>query len=59
MFLKKIIKNNLYLYGSNFKIYNPIVRKKLNEPIVILRAGHYSNETREQVKKINSNVVFI
>jgi hypothetical protein len=52
-------KNNLYLYGSNFKIYNPIVLKKLNEPIVIIRAGQYSNEIREQVKKINSNVIFI
>jgi hypothetical protein len=53
-------KNNLYLYGTNIKVFNPNILRGLKKPIVILRAGQYSKEIREQIiKKINSNVIFI
>jgi SAM-dependent methyltransferase len=42
-----------YLYGYNIIITNPEIIKD-NDSIVILHNGYYSNEIREQLKKINS-----
>lgn len=53
---KKISK---FLYGTNFKIYNPIVLKKSIKPCVILRAGSYNDEIKKQLYKINKNTIVV
>lgn len=54
---KKKIKN--YLYGTDFKIYGPTQLKKILYPCVILRAGSYNQEIKNQLIKINKNVRII
>jgi len=51
-------KHNKYLYGCDLKIYSPEIIKN-NECIVIVKAGYYSNEIKEQLKRINENIEII
>jgi SAM-dependent methyltransferase len=51
-------KHNKYLYGYDLKIYSPEIVKN-NECIVIVKAGYYSNEIKEQLKIINKNIEII
>lgn len=49
-------KINRFLYGTNLKINNPSILKKINKPSVILRAGSYNQEIKKQLFSINKNV---
>ena len=47
-------KQNEYLYGTKLKVFSPLILKKYNDPVVILRAGEYNSEIKNQIlKKIN------
>lgn len=53
-------KQKKYLYGTKIKVFDPIILKKKKSPIIILRAGQYSNEIKKQIiKKVNKNARFI
>ena len=51
-------KHNKYFYGYDLKIYNPEIIKNI-DCIVILKNGYYSNEIKEQLKKINEHIEII
>jgi len=51
-------KHDKYLYGYNLRIYSPEIIKEV-DCIVIVKAGYYSNEIKEQLKIINSNVEIV
>ena len=48
-----------FLYGTNLKIFNPTVIKKLVKPCIILRAGTYNNEIKKQLTRINKNIIIV
>lgn len=52
-------KNNKYLYGTKFKIFNPRILKNFLLPKVILRAGPYNAEIKKQILLINPNTIII
>ena len=52
-------KINKFLYGTNFKINNPSILKKINQPCVVLRAGSYNKEIKKQLFEINRNVIIV
>lgn len=52
-------KNNKYVYGYKFKIKNPKIIKKIQNPHVILIAGNYQTEITHQLKAINSSTKII
>lgn len=52
-------KANKFLYGTNFKIYNPSILQKISNPCVILRAGSYNKEIKKQLFEINRNVIIV
>ena len=53
-------KQNEYLYGTKLKVFSPLILKKYNDPVVILRAGEYNSEIKNQIlKKINFRTKFI
>lgn len=53
-------KHGLRLYGTNLTVDSPEVLAKYNNPIVILRAGHYNDEIRNQIlSEINPDVTFV
>jgi hypothetical protein len=48
------------LYGTNLFVEDPMILKNYIDPIVILRAGPYNEEIKNQIlSHINSNTVFI
>ena len=52
-------KQNKRLYGTNFKVKSPNCLKEIKDPIVLIRAGVYTNEIKESILKINSTTVFV
>ena len=53
-------KHNKRLYGTDKIVFSPEILKDLKSPLVILKAGVYNNEIKEQIlNKINKNVKFI
>jgi hypothetical protein len=52
-------KQEKRLYGTNLIVKSPEVLKDVEEGTVILKAGMYNSEIKEQINKINSNIKFI
>lgn len=53
-------KHNKRLYGTNLKVLDPIILKNESKPLVILNAGIYNNEIKNQIiNSINSNTEFV
>tara|TARA_B110000503_G_C7158571_1_gene418538 strand:+ start:1618 stop:2700 length:1083 start_codon:yes stop_codon:yes gene_type:complete len=52
-------KQNKFLYGTRYKIYSPNILKNVSNPYVYMRVGAFSNEIKDQIKKINKRTVFI
>jgi hypothetical protein len=52
-------KQEKRLYGTNLMVKSPEVLKDVEEGTVILKAGMYNSEIKEQINKINSNIKFI
>ena len=48
-----------FLYGTNLKVYSPLILKNMEKPCVILRAGSYNNEIKKQIYKINPKSIVI
>ena len=63
--IKGILDNDIKkqgnrLYGSSFKIYSPKILKEIKEPYVIIKAGVYTKEIKEDIiQNINSSTIFI
>ena len=52
-------KQNKRLYGTNFKVFSPQILKNVQCPGVILKAGHYNDEIKDDIlNNINSEVTF-
>lgn len=52
-------KQNKRLYGTNLKVAFPEILRNIEKPIVILKAGVYNNEIRNDIlNNINPNVEF-
>jgi 2-polyprenyl-3-methyl-5-hydroxy-6-metoxy-1,4-benzoquinol methylase len=48
------------LYGTNFKVYSPKILNKIKEPYVIIKAGVYTEEIKEDIiNNINPSTIFI
>lgn len=53
-------KQNKRLYGTNLFVKSPKYLENINSPIVILFAGHYSDEIkRDIIMNINNSAIFI
>ena len=53
-------KHNQYLYGTKIKVVGPKNLRKVDKPIIILRAAQYSNEIKKDIlKNINYKTRFI
>ncbi len=53
-------KENKRLYGTNLTSHSPKILKDVDEALVILRAGVYNNEIKNDIlKNINPNIEFI
>jgi len=52
-------KKDRRLYGTNLKIESPEVLSGIDNPIVILRAGVYTEEISAQILKINPSTKFV
>lgn len=52
-------KMNKFLYGTDIKIYNPLILKKVDKPCIILKAGSYNKEIKKQLMQINSKVIIV
>jgi SAM-dependent methyltransferase len=54
------IKHGKRLYGTNIEVLSPSILSEYKEPIVILKAGLYNEEIKEDIwHNINKKVVFI
>lgn len=54
------IKQGKRLYGTNIKVLSPSILSNHNEPIVILKAGLYNNEIKDDIwQNINKKTIFI
>ena len=54
------LKQNKRLYGSDLIVQSPKILSKYDEPVVILKAGLYNEEIKNDIlTNINSNVIFI
>lgn len=54
------MKQGKRLYGSDLIVKNPVILNNISNPMVILKAGLYNSEIKNQIEtKINSNTVFI
>ena len=52
-------KQGKRLYGTNLKVDSPKILKNIDRPIIILKAGVYNDEIRNDIiKNINSNADF-
>ena len=53
-------KQGKRLYGSKLYVKSPKVLKEIDEPIIILKAGTYNDEIKEDIlKNINPKAKFI
>jgi hypothetical protein len=52
-------KQNKRLYGTSLTVVSPETLRYKKDAIVILKAGAYTKEVKNQIKKINSRVRFI
>lgn len=53
-------KHNEYLYGTNLLVQSPKVLKEYSVPVVVLRAGIYNNEIKQDiVQNINASTRFL
>lgn len=53
-------KQGKRLYGSKLFVKSPKILKDINNPLIILKAGTYNNEIKEDIlKNINPNAKFI
>ena len=53
-------KQGRRLYGTNLRVYSPSVLQSLDSPIVIVKAGTYTNEIIDDiVNNINPTAVFL
>tara|TARA_A100001015_G_C15038274_1_gene737772 strand:- start:359 stop:1519 length:1161 start_codon:yes stop_codon:yes gene_type:complete len=53
-------KQGEYLYGTSLKVVSPDILKDILRPLVILRAGEYNKEIKDDIiKNINPNVEFV
>ena len=52
-------KIDKFLYGTNLKINNPSILKKIVQPCVVLRAGSYNKEIKKQLSEINKSVIIV
>ena len=52
-------KQGKRLYGTNKFISSPLILAEIECPIVIVRAGTFSDEIISQIKEINPKVEFI
>jgi hypothetical protein len=52
-------KHNKRLYGTNLMVKPPNILKNYNNPTVILRAGVYNNEIKNQILEINPSTNII
>ena len=54
------LKQNRRLYGTGLRVYSPKLLAEVDDAIVILQAGQYTNEIRQEiVDNINTGVTFI
>lgn len=52
-------KQNEYLYGTNLKVFSPKILQNKYKPCIILRAGAYNKEIKNQLISINETVKFL
>jgi hypothetical protein len=53
-------KQGRRLYGTNFKVESPMVLSKVSKPVVILKAGVYNEEIKEDIlSNINNSTIFL
>lgn len=53
-------KQGRRLYGTGLKVYSPNILANVKSPIVILKAGIYSNEIKEDIlQNINNKTIFL
>ena len=53
-------KQGKRLYGSKLFVESPKILKNVDNPLIILKAGSYNNEIKEDIlKNINPNAKFI
>lgn len=53
-------KQGKRLYGTNLKVFSPIILKEEEQPTVILKAGVYTNEIKDDIiRNINSQTIFL
>ena len=52
------LKQEKRLYGTSLFVKNPNIIKNVKTPIVIVRAGTYSEEIKSQLREINKDVNF-
>lgn len=52
-------KQGKRLYGTNLLVHSPYILKDIKQPVVILKAGIYNHEIKEDIlKNINSDTAF-
>jgi hypothetical protein len=54
-----LIKQGKRLYGTNLLVYSPEIIKNIKKPLVILRAGVFQEEIRNQLLNLNKNVIIL
>jgi hypothetical protein len=53
-------KHSKRLYGTDLKVASPKILANSNDPVVILKAGVYNNEIKQDIlENINPRVVFL
>ena len=53
-------KEGKRLYGTNLRVYSPKIIKDEEKPIIILKAGVYTDEIKKDIyENINSEAIFI
>ena len=52
-------KHDKRLYGTSLIVKSPDILNDHNKPVIILRAGVYNNEIKEQILKINPSAIII
>jgi hypothetical protein len=48
-------KQNKRLYGTNYKVFSPSVIEHQDDVMVVLKASHYQDEIRSQLKLLNDH----